>query len=57
MVPKPFAKVIHAYGPPIPPPAHDTPEDVEETRAALERALNTLHQDLEDELGLHVFEG
>lgn len=56
MVPKPFAKVVHLYGPPIAPPANDSHDAVETTRAEIEQALNVLHTNLEEELGLHVFE-
>lgn len=56
LVPKPFARAIHVYGEPIDPPHSESPEDVEATRAEMDRALNALHRDLEAELGLHVFE-
>lgn len=47
LIPKPFAKVYIAFGPPIPPPPSDAPEDVEETRFRVEHALNTLQETLE----------
>lgn len=56
MVPKPFSIVVHAYGEPIPPPPDESPEAVESTRIAIERGLNELHRDLENELDLDVYE-
>ncbi len=56
MVPKPFSKVVHDYGNPILPPSDESRETIEATRAELERALNTLHENLENEMGLDVFQ-
>lgn len=54
IIAKPFARVISIFGPPIPPPAADTPELVEETRQAVEQSLNALHKAIEAELGQSV---
>lgn len=51
MIPKPFARIIYAYGEPIPAPPTEDPADVEVTRLAVERALNQLHAELEKEVG------
>ncbi|MBI2424499.1 MAG: lysophospholipid acyltransferase family protein [Candidatus Hydrogenedentes bacterium] len=50
-IPKPFARVICAYGPPIPAALDDSPEAVEVCRKALEEALNALHREIEAEIG------
>ena len=42
-IPKPFTTLTMAYGPPVPPPTSEHPDDVEQTRAAVEEALNRLH--------------
>jgi len=55
LIPKPFSRVIHAYGAPIPPPAGESPEAIESARATLEESLNALHHALETELGVDVF--
>jgi len=46
-IPKPFARMVSAYGPPIDPPADDSPEAVERTRAEVELELNRLSSDIE----------
>jgi hypothetical protein len=46
-IPKPFGRIISAYGPPIPPPRDRSPDAVEEVRLAAERALNGLHEEIE----------
>lgn len=51
IIPKPFARVVCAFGAPIPPPASDEPEAVEATRLLVEQSLNALHDALEAELG------
>ena len=50
-IPKPFGHIICAFAPPIPPPANESPEAIEATRRAVETALNTLHKEIEKELG------
>lgn len=52
VVPKPFSRIVCVCGPPIPPPADDTAETVERHRTRVESALNALHQELEQELGV-----
>jgi lysophospholipid acyltransferase (LPLAT)-like uncharacterized protein len=54
-VPKPFARILCALGPPIAPPADATPEAVEPHRERVERELNALHQVLEDEVSPGVY--
>jgi len=54
MVPKPFARVIYAFAPPIAPPATDHPDDVEPVRLEIEAALNRLHDDIERALGVEI---
>jgi lysophospholipid acyltransferase (LPLAT)-like uncharacterized protein len=49
---KPFARVISAYAPPIPPPANMSPAAIDETRLQLEASLNQVHQQLEALLGI-----
>lgn len=51
LIPKPFGRIIVAFGPPIPPPADTSAEAIEETRTAAESALNTLHDKLEESVG------
>ncbi|HDP35928.1 MAG TPA: DUF374 domain-containing protein [Candidatus Hydrogenedentes bacterium] len=48
---KPFARIICAYAPAIPPPPDDSPEAVEATRSAVEKSLNDLHAQIERDLG------
>ncbi len=50
-VPRPFCRVISAYGAPIPPPVSDTRAHIDETRVRLQEALNALHQRIEEEVG------
>ncbi len=52
-IPKPFGRIICAYGEPIPPPVSDAPDEVEKTRRLLEERLNALHAEIELELGGH----
>jgi len=55
--PKPFARVLGACGPPIPPPRDDAPENVEQARREIEARLNDLQWGLEREVcGAPVFE-
>ena len=51
-VPYPFSRIISAFGAPVPPPASDSAEDVEQTRLAVERGLNSLHEAIEAEAGV-----
>jgi len=51
LVPKPGARVVSAYGPPLTPPENSTPEAVERMRVQVEEALNKLHAEVEAELG------
>ncbi|MCP4644661.1 MAG: lysophospholipid acyltransferase family protein [bacterium] len=51
-LPKPFARILVAYGPPIPPPASDSPELVEPCRLRIETELSELQRSLEEELGI-----
>jgi len=44
LIPKPFSRIICAFGPPIPPPTDAGPEAIEQTRAAVETALNQLQR-------------
>lgn len=46
-VPKPFAKVICAYGEPIYPPEERTPEAIETLRQKVEGELNRLYSEIE----------
>lgn len=46
---KPFARIITAYGPPIPPPHDCSEKEIEDTRQAVEKALNDLQATLENE--------
>lgn len=55
-IPKPFARIVCAYGPPIPPPTDESPEAIEACRARTERELNRLYDALEAELGLPAFQ-
>ncbi len=47
LIPKPFAQIISAYGPAIPPPANTHPDTVEETRLRVETGLNRLRLEVE----------
>ncbi len=51
IIPKPFAHCIYAYGTPVPPPHTEHPDDIEVTRAAVEKALNALHAEIEQVVG------
>ena len=51
-VPKPCARIVSAFGPPVAPPDDSTPEAVESARLQIEGALNRLHGELESELGV-----
>jgi hypothetical protein len=53
-IPYPFAQVLCAFGPPIPPPVDTTARAIEATRSAVEAALNRLHEGLESELGVAI---
>lgn len=50
-IPKPGARIVCTYGPAIPPPPDDHPDTVRDATAAIESALNTLHREVERELG------
>lgn len=50
-IPKPFSRIICAFGPVVPPPADTSSEAIEQTRAAVETALNQLQLEIEEELG------
>jgi hypothetical protein len=51
-IPKPFARIITAFGPLIPPPPCDASrEALESTRARVEEELNRLYVSLEAEVG------
>lgn len=55
-VPKPFARVLGACGPAMPPPPDDAPETIERARREIETRLNTLHETIERDLcGAPVF--
>jgi len=54
-IPKPFARIVHVYGEPIPPPPNESREAIESVRSQMDYALNKLHRELEDELGLEIF--
>lgn len=54
MIPKPFARIIYAFGDPVPPPLTENPADIETTRLAVEVALNKLHGEIEREVGYEV---
>lgn len=51
IIPKPFGHAIYAYGPPVPPPPTEHPDDIEQTRRAVEQALNALHAEIEAAVG------
>jgi len=56
MVPKPFARIICAYGCPIDPPGHMTGGVVAAHLARIETSLNALHESIEREFGVYDFE-
>ncbi|MBI5091066.1 MAG: lysophospholipid acyltransferase family protein [Candidatus Hydrogenedentes bacterium] len=47
IIPKPFAKLICAFGAPISPPPNCSPDAIETTRLEVERALNALHDQID----------
>lgn len=49
-IPAPFARVISAYGPPVPPPADGSPQAIEAMRGQVEQALNSLQEQIEGAL-------
>ncbi len=51
LCPKPFSKVIWAYGPPIPPPESTDAKLIQKTTRRLQSELNALHEEIEEELG------
>lgn len=51
-IPKPGARILVAFGPPIAPPASTAREAIEATRLEVETALNALHATLEATLGV-----
>ena len=51
-LPKPFARIVSAFGPPVAAPDESTPEAVESTRSQIEGELNRLYAELEAELGV-----
>lgn len=50
-IPLPFGRILVGYRPAIPAPPNDSPEEVEKTRAEVERVLNDLQTGLEQEIG------
>ena len=48
-IPKPFSKVIFAFGPEIPPALSASRDDIEATRLRVDRELNALHARIEKE--------
>ncbi len=50
-IPKPGARIIVAFGPPIDPPPDTSAAAIEDTRLLVERSLNQLHEAIERELG------
>ncbi len=50
-IPKPFGRIICAFGPPIPAPQNETREAIDAARIQLQDALNALHTGLEQEFG------
>lgn len=50
-IPKPFARVIYAYGEPIAPPESTDRDCIEAKRLEIQNALNALHARIEAELG------
>ena len=49
-IPKPFGRLVSAYGPAIAPPLDDSPDAVEQTRLQVENDLNRLHAEIEKEI-------
>jgi len=48
-IPKPFGRIVCAFGPPIPAPPNESREAIEEARVRLQDSLNALHEGLERE--------
>lgn len=48
VVPRPFGRIVCAFGPPIPPPPDHSAEAIEATRMQVERVMNELHEELGD---------
>lgn len=55
VLPKPFTGIVCLYGEPIAPARNTTPDEVERVRAQVERDLNRLQGELEDELGIESY--
>ncbi len=53
VIPRPFARIVSVFGPPIEPPSDGSPEAIEATRAAVEAELNRLHDIVEANAGAH----
>ena len=51
VIPKPFGRLICAYGEPIQPPENRSAEALEATRRQLDHALNSLHERIERRIG------
>jgi len=51
-IPKPFSRLVCAYGHPIPPPPDTSRESVEAARQAVETQLKALHNELHAALGI-----
>ncbi len=49
-IPRPGARILVAFAPPIPPPPDTSRESIEATRQEVEQSLNALHSVLEAEL-------
>ncbi len=56
VIAKPFAHVISAHGPAIPPPDTTSPAAIEETRIQVESGLNQIHRQIERALGMETEE-
>jgi hypothetical protein len=52
VVPKPFSRIVCAYGDPLNPPPNELQGTVESARREIESALNRTQEDLERELGM-----
>lgn len=50
LIPKPFGRIICAYGPLIPPPKDISSASIEATRTEVENSLKRLHERLETEI-------
>ncbi len=51
MIPKPFGRILSAYGEPIPPPPDCSRESIEQMRLRVQDSLNAVHARLEEEVG------